>query len=353
MEEYEVELIDYLRVIWKGKWIILGCFVAAVAVAVAISLSQPNRYETKGAYKLSSFPQLDSISINMVSKVDALAILRSRDLIEKVVASEEFAQLEWPENMARESALSWIVAHIEAENPEGDLIRLSIAGFKSPQWLKDVLSQTVREFEWEIRRRMVREIEQEESWLETNRQLLLARQRDIEAEIDKEVSSLEVEYERQIASIQERIRLIEQESPADLLVGENNATLQGYMVREKYRSLIERLLPLQGQLDELPVNKRAFFPQLYSDLDSLDNRIQDTKEKLARLEQLKLEFQEDSLSLVVFENPYAPESPLGPNRSLNIAVAGILGLFVGTLLAFLWEYIAAKGRKGGSQGSKG
>ena len=25
MEEYDVELIDYLRVFWKGKWIILPC----------------------------------------------------------------------------------------------------------------------------------------------------------------------------------------------------------------------------------------------------------------------------------------------------------------------------------------
>ena len=33
MEEHEVELIDYLRVMWKGKWVILVCFVVAVGVA--------------------------------------------------------------------------------------------------------------------------------------------------------------------------------------------------------------------------------------------------------------------------------------------------------------------------------
>jgi len=34
MEEYEVELVDYLRVVWKGKWIILTCLVVAASVAV-------------------------------------------------------------------------------------------------------------------------------------------------------------------------------------------------------------------------------------------------------------------------------------------------------------------------------
>jgi len=29
MEEHEVELIDYLRTIWWGKWIILGCLIVA------------------------------------------------------------------------------------------------------------------------------------------------------------------------------------------------------------------------------------------------------------------------------------------------------------------------------------
>ena len=32
-EEYELELMDYLRVIWWGKWIILACFALAVGGA--------------------------------------------------------------------------------------------------------------------------------------------------------------------------------------------------------------------------------------------------------------------------------------------------------------------------------
>ena len=45
MEEYEVELVDYLRVVWKGKWIILTCLVVAVAASVAVMWTRQVRRE--------------------------------------------------------------------------------------------------------------------------------------------------------------------------------------------------------------------------------------------------------------------------------------------------------------------
>lgn len=52
MEEYDVELIDYLRVIWKGKWIILTCLVVAVAASVAVTWTRPARYAVTVSYRL-------------------------------------------------------------------------------------------------------------------------------------------------------------------------------------------------------------------------------------------------------------------------------------------------------------
>jgi len=39
-----VELIDYLRVMWWGKWIILGCLVVAVGLSVLFVSLQPTMY---------------------------------------------------------------------------------------------------------------------------------------------------------------------------------------------------------------------------------------------------------------------------------------------------------------------
>ncbi len=52
MEEQEVELIDYLNVIWKRKWLILGGTLLATVIALAVSLSKPKAYEVSRSLKI-------------------------------------------------------------------------------------------------------------------------------------------------------------------------------------------------------------------------------------------------------------------------------------------------------------
>jgi hypothetical protein len=52
MDEYEVELIDYLRVIWRGKWIILASLVIALVVTAGIMWTRPNEYAGTVTYRL-------------------------------------------------------------------------------------------------------------------------------------------------------------------------------------------------------------------------------------------------------------------------------------------------------------
>jgi len=62
MDEYEVDLIDYLRVMWKGKWIILACLVVALAVSAAMMWTRPNEYEGAITYRVSQFSEALGIS---------------------------------------------------------------------------------------------------------------------------------------------------------------------------------------------------------------------------------------------------------------------------------------------------
>ncbi|MCD5417371.1 Wzz/FepE/Etk N-terminal domain-containing protein, partial [Candidatus Bipolaricaulota bacterium] len=47
MEEYEVNLADYLRVLWRGKWIVIIITVAAVAAGIIFSLNIPSLYRAR------------------------------------------------------------------------------------------------------------------------------------------------------------------------------------------------------------------------------------------------------------------------------------------------------------------
>ncbi len=44
MDEHEVELIDYLRVLWWGKWIVLACFAIALGLSAMYAFLQPITY---------------------------------------------------------------------------------------------------------------------------------------------------------------------------------------------------------------------------------------------------------------------------------------------------------------------
>ncbi len=55
-EEQEVELIDYLRVIWKRKGLIVGGTLLAGATALVVSLSMPKTYETSRTLKIGVLP---------------------------------------------------------------------------------------------------------------------------------------------------------------------------------------------------------------------------------------------------------------------------------------------------------
>jgi len=79
-------------------------------------------------------------------------------------------------------------------------------------------------------------------------------------------------------------------------------------------------------------------------LDSLDNKIQllnDANSMLAsKLHEAKIALVEAPNPIRVIDAPLAQKAAIAPNKKMNIAVAGILSLMVGVLLAFFYDYIA-------------
>ncbi len=49
MEQNEVELIDYLNVVWNRKGLIIGGTLVAAAAAFGVGLLTPNTYEVSPA----------------------------------------------------------------------------------------------------------------------------------------------------------------------------------------------------------------------------------------------------------------------------------------------------------------
>lgn len=84
MDEHEVELIDYLRVLWWGKWVVVACFALAVGVAAAVIWTNPPSYSVTGAYEvretLSLYVQSQNAAMLAKYAVQALPNLNAAGL---------------------------------------------------------------------------------------------------------------------------------------------------------------------------------------------------------------------------------------------------------------------------------
>jgi len=52
MEDHEIDLIDYLNVVWKRKYLIIGGTLLAAAAALVVSLGMPKTYEVSRTLKI-------------------------------------------------------------------------------------------------------------------------------------------------------------------------------------------------------------------------------------------------------------------------------------------------------------
>jgi len=280
MEEYEVDLRDYFRVIWRKKWIILGVFLAAVVAALLLSFRMPSQYEAEALYQLNQAPQATGVKLSSPSSQVAVALLSSRVLLQQAIGE---AGIEG-------SARGEIMDGLKVTSQKGNLLQLELRGTLPPDVLQEVLAKLVELFSAKVRTQLQGELQEG-----------LAR-------IEKRIELLEKER----ASFMDQIAgLLGKEGNAQLKVGEFDATLEGFALRQELSGLYARLSPIQRELDSLHLSQEA--------LNGLANL--------------------DWEPLLVISSPYAAASAIGPNRKMNVAIAGVLGLFVGILLAFFVHYM--------------
>jgi len=66
MEEHEVEMIDYLNVVWKRKYLVIGGTLVTVVAALVVNLAMPKTYEVSRTLKIGRLP--GSISSGRVTE---------------------------------------------------------------------------------------------------------------------------------------------------------------------------------------------------------------------------------------------------------------------------------------------
>lgn len=283
--EDEIDLRDYLRVIWKNRLLILVIFLVSL-----ISSAYYSYFVMEDEYL--SEAKLAYISNPTIALPDAVEILRSQSTLSTLKI----------ENIKNTNQ---ILIQVKGNDPEIiktnfeqymdvaiDELNRKASGKSHEEYLKlDNMSILIAKHTEEINEKMKQKIT-EEADLEIKR---LENQRKILAKFGDQERQIDLELK-----ISDLKSIKDSTAPS---------------------SVIQQLILSNNELN-----------LLNSQLTSINNKAVDLEIKTLELE--NNEFQ-------VVELIVSPTNPVvtGPKRGLNIAIAAVLGLFIGVFASFFRNYI--------------
>lgn len=417
MEEYEVDLRDYFRVLWKGKWIVIITFLVSVGTALGVSYSLPKTYQTETS--LLILPPLakevgGEVTTGTVFSPETYKRLALASDLLKEVIGEVYLDGGGTSVSALRGQMNVEVEQTTAKDFPGRFplyLRVTLTGTdpeKLPplaeawaRWFTEknaqlFLSRTAQSYEYV--KQNFDEVEQELLAKEEERKLL--QQENPEPVIQAEVTALQQVYESYLAELSEKrqqlaneearlsaLRLALAQEPEtfslerglsaealwDFLSTEvspeelaslPSLTVQDQVLNDTYVSLRGQVAGAEAEVQALRgevayleskteetrkvfEKKQVQLVEVQAELDRLDREIQvldSAYTSLAtKLQEARIARVETPNPIRIVDAPIMPTSPIGPNKKMNVAVAGVLGLFGGVLLAFFAHYLQSEG----------
>ena len=316
--EDEIDLMDYVKVIFKRKRTILFWFFGLIIIAGVLSFFVlPKVYKIDTALEIGALQgRLIESPIQLVGKIDGdvYGIKVREDL--------NILEAEWPKR--------------KTENPkETNLIRIAIESKeteKSENILKEVNNLILKEHQdiINIEKDLIeKKIITAENKIESTEEDILI--------VNKKIEPLENDIER----INNKIESAEKEKES---LGEKVGALQQQFIYEQTPGTQFALFDAKEKL----ANKEDDIENLYLRINSLQRTIEDYNSQVNSLERTiedynsSIDSLEASLADIretrVVKAPTVSEEPVKPNKKLNIAIAGVLGLFIGVFMAFGKEW---------------
>jgi succinoglycan biosynthesis transport protein ExoP len=406
MDEREVELIDYLRIIWRQKWVIAVTLIVAVLTAWGVSQAIPPTYETQTSLlllpPLSS--QLDAEAVGSRLAPEAYQELAVSTSL--LVLVREAAELE--DSVDIEEFKEWFSVSVKRLTSEGELLLSTTIRGSDPDQLPGMAAAWTEAFADTygelFQDRIARSHDYiNQNYAETEAELGQLLEKRTNLLLDHPISALQAELNAlQQEEIGNRARLVaarRELGTTAALVGalEQELSLQpfthtlrrsidpdsviaalgaGLSAREietltnvqvESESLNETYLSLDSQI----ASNRAFLQQLEEEirvregssaslqeelekrrielteaeakLDDYDRRIELLTSAHAKLtsslQDAKIALAETPEPIRVIDEPLVPRYPIAPKKVTNMAIAGLLGLMLGTLLAFFADYL--------------
>jgi LPS O-antigen subunit length determinant protein (WzzB/FepE family) len=332
MNEYEdeVNLIDYLNIIWKRKWlIIIPTFFCAIIAGVysfllppvweVDAIIQPGKYiiqtegniYTEGVYKeiVIADPNQIARQINEGSYTNIIVAELNLDI-------REFPKLK-AENLKNTNLVK--ISARENDMEKAKLILLSLFNHLKRELDKKVDIE-VKGIDSQIKSKEIEKIKTEEE-IKTNKNKL-----DIIKQRKKEI-------EKELNDIRKRIEALEKEQRLSLK--KENRSDSESLAMLLYSNEIQQSLEYHNTLNELLSRKKIEEEDINLEIKYKDETIKQLENEVGNLNKRKGRI--DYTQLI--KEPTSSLNPVSPKKKLNVMIAGIIGLMIFTMLAFFLEYL--------------
>jgi len=298
-----------LRVLWRGKWIVLVTFLVAVGAAALVSFRAPDIFRAETLLSVKDFsrywgePATSAGPQHEISPQEVGEWAKDPALWEeaRALAEDQVLPADWP------------LPHLRVR-VDGSFVEVVLEGPEPPARLQAALAGLVAALEARGRERVWATVAAAAAALEARERALAKRMTALEEELAQVKTAAQAQREVIISQIAAR----QDATPEELAI------------------LYARLQAVELQLDEL---ERLGVYALPGGADALLHLEEERLTLDMEKERLQALLAAPPALLEPVRGPAASSTPVGPNRGMNLAVAGVLGLFFGVLLAFFWHWL--------------
>ncbi len=388
--EDEIELMDYLKVLWKWKYLILiGTLVCVIGAAV-VSLNMTKVYGINAIVQPGILKATDDgKTVYIDSAANIKALIDTKAFNGQVTKGVKFSgKAEAPDSADFKVVIpkGSNALDILYETPDVD------AGLQIMNNLNKALSarygqlieQYKKQYDMDIFSKKA-ELSRSEEKVNEKRNAIHTTEAGYKTAIEQNANAIS-STEAQLNTVKDQIKnqelkMADLESEigrisknTNLLSGDRDRYLSSSKSRDNilasliYSNTIQqnisylntlrnemndtrgrsyeqgaRIKKLEGNIKDLIAKKKELETDTKIEIENLKSNIRDLEtDKKYKLEEIEnLKFKRDSIqNIQIIKQPKAGPSPIKPKTRLNVMLAGVVGLFLTVFLAFFVEYIS-------------
>jgi len=321
----EIELIDFINIVWKRKWFII-LFTSFLVIAVGvISFLLPPKWEVNALIQPSKlFIQTSDGQFEefLVKDPKQIASQINEATYNVIIASElNLDILKFPK--------------LRAENlQDTNLVQVSIKE-KDIIKAKLILNSLFNNLKKELDKKVDIESQGIDSRIKSKEIEKLRTNEEIKTNKNKLniINLRKKEIEKEMIDIKKRIESLEEEQRLNLK--KENRSESESLAMLLYSNEIQQSLMNYNSLNELVSRKKIEEEDINLDIENKEKRINQLDNEIENLRVIRGRI--DYTQLI--KEPTSSLTPISPKKILNVLIAGILGLLLSIMLAFFLEYI--------------